>query len=69
MALAYATLRAPADDETAMQQIARWLEKWGPNLPLKLEKSENKEKIFEIMAPREALHELPREFLEEGINW
>lgn len=69
MALAYATLRASADDQGAIDRISRWLEKWGPSLPLRLEKSENKEKILEIMAPREALHELPRELFKEGINW
>lgn len=69
MTLAYATVRAPADDRSALQQITEWLEKWGPNLPLRLEKSENKERVFEVMAPREALHELPTGLFKEGIEW
>lgn len=69
MTFMYATVTANANDTSTLDMIQEWFTKWGANMPLRLEKSENKQRIFEVMAPREALTELPEELFREGIEW
>ena len=69
MTFMYATVTADANDKPTLDQIRVWFSKWGSSMPLRLEKSENHLKVYEIMAPGEALKELPREIVTLGIKW
>lgn len=69
MTYTYATVMARKSDRSSIDLITDWLSRWSGRMPLRLEKSENRQKIFEVMAPREAFTELPRELVREGIEW
>lgn len=69
MTFKYATVKANSEDKISLEKIREWLVKWRSNMPLRLEKWEDKHRVFEVMAPPEAFNELPEDLVREGIEW